>query len=252
MILIALLVGTPSSSSLAVVTSSADNPLPQAVVTEDGFASANSTSLDLSGFADTDLLDVMDQFVGSTKSLSGSVATTTNSVDSIIGLALGTALDSSGTTCTTTIAGMNEDSNSAFLASLSGLKPSNLDLSGQEISTLDSREALSTEVHIEELNSGVAGSSVPTSLTSQTLENILNPVAVNGQSPVSTASDVFFSITEPISSIVDSRSQQEALADKESMPVGSLMLSPTAENGLPSSFPPQWLNGEVLLLNSLI
>lgn len=224
-----------------------DNPSPQALSPEHAFTNTNSTSLDLgmSGFADTDLLDVMDQFVGNPKPLPGSVATTSNSVDSIIGLALGTALDSSGTA--TSIAGINEDSNSAFLASLSGLKPSNLDLTGQSIETLNSSTALSTsEVHIEELNSGVAGGSVPTSLASPTLENILNPVAVNGHSPISTGSDVFFSITEPISSIVDSpRSQPEALVDKESMPVGSL-LSPTTDNGLTStSFPSQWLNGEV-------
>ena len=234
-----------SSSNPVASTSPTRNPSQQAATTDNDFSSANSTSLDLgmSGFSDTDLLDVMDQFVGNTKSLSDSVVSTSNAVDSIIGLALGTALDNNVTT--TSIAGLNEDSNSAFLASLSGLKPSNLDLAGESISRVDSRTALSTEVHIEELNSGVAGRSVPTNLASPTLENILSPVAGNRQCPVSTASDVFFSITAPISSILDSQSQQGALVDKESGSEGSLLLSPSTDNGLPSSFPPQWLNGEV-------
>ena len=234
-----------SSSNPTVGTSTTRSPSQQPVTTHNGFSSANPNSLDLgmSGFSDTDLLEVMDQFVGNTKSLPNSVVSTSNSVDSIIGLALGTALDSNVTT--TSIAGINEDSNSAFLASLSGLKPSNLDLAGESISTVGSSTALSTEVHIEELNSGVAGRSVPTSLASPTLENILSPVAGNRQCPVSTASDVFFSITAPVSSILDSQSQQEALVDKESGSEGSLLLSPSTDNGLPSSFPPQWLNGEV-------
>lgn len=219
-----------------------DNSSPQTAArrasAENGFSRETSASLgmEMSGFTGTDLLEVVDQFMGSSKSPTDNVAMTSNSVDSIIGLALGTALDGSETT--TTMTGLNEDSTSSYLTSLLNLKPSNLDLTAQPIKTVDSDTALSISgVHVEELNSGIAGVGVSTSITSPTLENILYPVSERGQCSVSTASDVFFSITEPISSIVDSQSQPEALGDKEASPVSSL---------LSSSIPPQWLNGEVL------
>lgn len=237
-----LTAATPPPSSRSPPSSCS----PQAETADDGFTSANCTTLDLgiSGFPDSDFFeDVIDHFGSTTKSLTGNVVTTSNSVDSIIGLALETVLDSNGTT--TPIAGNNEDSNSSLLASLSALKHSNLDFTEQSISTVDSSAALTAEVHIEELNSGVAGSSVPVSIASPTLENVLNPaIAVNGQSPVSTATNVFFSNTSPISSIVDSQSQQEAL-DKEPVPWRSLLLPPSTDCGDTSSFAPQWLNGEV-------
>lgn len=221
-----------------------DSPSPHSV-DENGFANTNSSNLglEMSGFEGTDLLAVMDHFVGSTKSLAGSAVTTSHSVDSIIGLALGTALDDNVTP--PSITGMSEDSNSGFLASLSSLKTSNLDLAAQTVQRIGSNTALTaSDVHIEELNSGVAGV-VPSSMASPTLENILNSTGSTAQSPVSTTGDVFFSSAGPISSIVDSQSQQEALIDKESLPVPSLMLSPNADSVLPSSFQSHWFNGEV-------
>ncbi|XP_078369487.1 uncharacterized protein LOC144653384 isoform X1 [Oculina patagonica] len=234
---------TSSSSELPVVTSLVDTSSPHAVA-ENVITNTNSADLglEMSGFADTDLLAVMDQFVGDTKSLGESVVTTSNSVDSIIGLALGTALDGNGTQLS--IAGISEDSNSAFLASLASSKASNLDLAAQTVQRISSNTELTApDVHIEELNSGVAGG-VPSSMASPTLENILNPTGSTAQSPVSTTCDVFFSSTGPISSIVDSQSQQEALIGKESLPVPSLMLSPNADSGLSSSFQTHWFNGE--------
>lgn len=221
-----------------------DTPSPHAVA-ENEFTNTNSTALglEIAGFADTDLLAVVEQFVGSTKSLGESVATTSNSVDSIIGLALGNALDGNG--APPSIAGISEDSNPAFLASISSLKSSNLDLAAQTVQRIGSDTGLTaSDVHIEELNSGVAGG-VPSSMASPTLENILNPTGSTAQSPVSTTCDVFFSNTGPISSIVDSQSQQEALIGKDSLPVPSLMLSPNADSGMPSSFQSHWFNGEV-------
>lgn len=221
---------------MPAVTSLVDTPSPHSVAESD-------LRLEMSGFADTDLLAVMDQFVGNTKSLAEGAVTTANPDNSIIGLALGTALDDNGTS--TPIAGISEDSNSAFLESLTSLKPSNLDLVAQTVQRIGSNTDLpASDVHIEELNSGVAGGA-PSSMASPTLENILNPSGSTAQSPVSTTSDVFFSSTAPVSSIVDSQSQQESLLDKESIPVPSLMLSPNADSGLPSSFPSHWFNGEV-------
>ena len=210
---------------------------------ENGFANTNSStlSLEVSGFEGTDLLAVMDHFVGNTKSLVDSTVTTSNSVDSIIGLALGTALDDNGTP--PSIAGISE--HSSFLASLPSIKTSNLELAAQTVQRIGSNTALSTsDVHIEELNSGVA-SVVPASMASPTLENILNSTGSTVQSPVSTTGDVFFSSAGSISSIVDSQSQQEALIRKESLAVPSLMLSPNADSVLPASFQSQWFNGEV-------
>lgn len=212
---------------------------------ESGFANANSSTvgLEVSGFEGTDLLAVMDHFVGNTKSLVDSTVTMSNSVDSIIGLALGTALDDNGTP--PSIAGISGDSSSGFLASLPSIKTSNLELAAQTVQRIGSNTTLSTsDVHIEELNSGVAGV-VPASMASPTLENILNSTGSTAQSPVPTMGDVFFSSAGPISSVVDSQSRQEALIGKESLAVPSLMLSPNADSVLPASFQSQWFNGEV-------
>ena len=221
-----------------------DSPSPH-LVDENGFANANSSTLglEMSGFEGTDLLAVMDHFVGNTKSLMGSAVTTSNSVDSIIGLALGTALDDNGTP--PSIAGISEDSSSGFLGSLPSIKTSNLELAAQTVQRIGSNTALTaSDVHIEELNSGIAGVG-PASMASPTLENILSSTVSTVQSPVSTTCDVFFSSAGPISSIVDSQSQQEALIGKEGLSVPSLMLSPSADGGLPASFQSQWFNGEV-------
>ena len=221
------------------------SPSPHSV-DENGLTNANSSTLglEMSGFEGTDLLAVMDHFVGNTKSLMGSAVTTSNSVDSIIGLALGTALDGNGTS--PSIAGMNEDSSSGFLASLPSLKTTNLELAAQTVQRIGSNTALTaSDVHIEELNSGIAGVG-PGNMASPTLENILNSTGSTAQSPVSTTDDVFFSSAGPISSIVDSQSQQEALIGKESLSVPSIMLSPSADGGLPTSFQSQWFNGEVI------
>lgn len=238
--------GVSSSPDLSVVTSIVDSPSSQEVA-ENGFTNTNSADLglEMSGFSDTDLLAVMDHFVGNTKSLEDSVTTASNTVDSIIGLALGTALDDNGTP--TSIAGISDDSNSAFLASLVSLKTSNLDLAAQTVQRIGSNTGLTaSDVHIEELNSGIAGG-VPSSMASPTLENILNPAGSTAQSPVSTSCDVFFNSSGPISNIVDSQSQQEALIGKDdSLPNPSLMLSPNGDSVLPSSFPSHWFNGEVL------
>lgn len=214
-------------------------------VDENGLTNANSSTLglEMSGFEDTDLLAVMDHFVGNTKSLMGSAVTTSNSVDSIIGLALGTALVDNG--ASPSIAGMSEDSSSGFLASLPNLKTSNLELAAQTVQRIGSNTALTaSDVHIEELNSGIAGVG-PGNMASPTLENILNSTGSTAQSPVSTTDDVFFSSAGPISSIVDSQSQQEALIGKESLSVPSIMLSPSADGGLPTSFQSELFNGEV-------
>ena len=216
---------------------------------ESGFVNSNSSALglEMSGFEDTDLLAVMDHFVGNTRSLGDSTVTTSNSVDSIIGLALGTALDDNGTP--PSIAGISEDPSSGFLTSLSSIKTSNLELAAQTVQRIGSNTALTTsDVHIEELNSGVAGVG-PASIASPTLENILNSTGSIAQSPVSTTGDVFFSSAGPISSIVDSQSQQEALIGKETLAVPSLMLSPNADSALPASFQSQWFNGEVHAVN---
>lgn len=234
---------TSITSELAVAPTVVDSTSPHSV-DENGFANANSSTLGLevSGFEGTDLLAVMDHFVGNTKSLVDSTVTTSNSVDSIIGLALGTAMDNNGTP--PSIAGISEDSTSGFLASLPSRKTSNLELAAQTVQRIGSNAALSaSDVHIEELNSGIA-SVVPSSMASPTLENILNSTGSAAQSPVSTTGDVFFSSTGPISSIVDSQSQQEALTGKESLDVPSLMLSPNTVSVLPASFQSQWFNGE--------
>ncbi|PFX34237.1 uncharacterized protein LOC111327389 isoform X2 [Stylophora pistillata] len=238
-------VGTSSSSTLATVSSLVERPSPSLPVVgvaaaENGFTNANPTdlSLEMSGFSDTDLLAVVDHFVGSTKSIPDSVVATSNSVDSIIGLALGTALDDGATP--TSIAGMSEDSNSALLASLTALKTSNLDQAAQTVQRIGSDA--SSNVHIEELNSGVAGGSMSSTVTSPTLENILNSTNSVAQSP--TSCNVFFNSAGPICSIADSQSQQEALIDKESISVSSLMLSPNSESSLPASFQTHWFNGE--------
>jgi len=217
-------------------------------VDESGFVNTNSSALglEMSGFEDTDLLAVMDHFVGNTRSLGDSTVTTSNSVDSIIGLALGTALDDNGTQ---SIAGISEDPSSGFLTSLPSIKTSNLELAAQTVQRIGSNTALtSSDVHIEELNSGIAGVG-PASIASPTLENILNSSGSIAQSPVSTTGDVFFSSAGPISSIVDSQSQQEALIGKETLAVPSLMLSPNADSALPASFQSQWFNGEVHAVN---
>ena len=230
--------GGCSDHSKSLTVNSSPHVAARRVSAENGFSKVTfaSPDIEMSGFTGTDLFEVVDKFMGSSKSPTDNVAMTTNSVDSIIGLALGTALDNSETT--TTITGLNEDSNSSYLNSLLGLKPSNLELTAQPIKAMDSNTALSISgVHVEELNSGIAGVSASSSITSPTLENILYPASGRGQRSVSTASDVFFSITEPISSIAYSQSQPEALGDKETSPVSSL---------LSSSITPQWLNGEVL------
>lgn len=224
-----------------------ERPSPAAaasVVADNGFINVNSTdlSLEMSGFSDTDLLAVVDHFVGSTKSIADSVVTTSHSVDSIIGLALGTALDENATS-TSIHAGMSEDSNSAFLASLTSLKTSNLDLATQVVQRIGSDTP--SNVHIEELNSGVAGGSMPSSATSPTLENILNSTNSIAQSPTLTSCNVFFNGAGPICSIVDSQSQQEALIDKDNMAASSLILSPNSESSLQASFQTPWFNGEV-------
>ena len=214
------------------------SPPPAAAVAENGFANTNSTDLNLemSGFSDTDLLAVVNHFVGSSKSLADGAVPTSSSVDSIIGLALGSALDENVTP--TSIPGMSEDSNSAFLASLTSLKTSHLDLAAQAVQRIGSDTGLAaSDVHIEELNSGVAGG-MQSSVTSPTLENILNPTSSNVRSPTSTTCNVFFSSTGPISSIVDSQSRQEP-------PVSSLMLSPNSDSALSTSFQSPWFNGEV-------
>lgn len=238
------MVGTSSSSTSTTVSSLVERPSPAAaaaaVVADNGFINVNS-SLEMSGFSDTDLLAVVDHFVGSTKSIADSVVTTPNSVDSIIGLALGTALDENATP--TSIAGMSEDSNSAFLASLTSLKTSNLDLATQVVQRIGSDTP--SNVHIEELNSGVAGGSMPSSATSPTLENILNSTNSIAQSPTLTSCNVFFNGAGPICSIVDSQSQQEALIDKDNMAASSLILSPNSESSLQASFQTPWFNGEV-------
>ena len=229
--------GVSSCTNLAPVESPPSSCSSQPVATGEGFTSVSSATLDVSlpEFTDSDLLDeVLDQFGGSAKSLSENVSTTSNSVDSIIGLALGTALDSNGTS--SSVAGINHNSDNSFLETLSGLKSSRLDL--------DPSTTLSTEVHIEELNSGVSGCGVSSSVTCQSFENILNPVLVNGHSAVSTNSGVFLSNTTPICSIVDSQSQQGMLG-KGGIADGSLLLSSSTDSGLSSTFSPQWLNGEV-------
>lgn len=226
-----------SCTNLTPVASPSSSCSSQPGATGEGFTSVSSAALDvsLSEFTDSDLLDeVLDQFGESAKSLSGDVTTTSNSVDSIIGLALGTALDSNGTS--SSVAGINHNSNNSFLETLSGLKSPRLDL--------DPSTTLSTEVHIEELNSGVAGCGVSSSVTSQSLENILNPALVNGHTAVSTNSGVFLNNTTPICSVVDSQSQQGMLG-KGGIPEGNLLLSSSTYSGLGSALSPQWLNGEV-------
>ncbi|XP_068701709.1 protein cramped-like isoform X1 [Montipora foliosa] len=215
--------GVPSCPNLTTTTSPPSNRSSPPVATKDSFTSVSSSlDMELSEFTNSELLnEVMDQFDVSTKSLSGNSATTSNPVDSIIGLALGTALDNNETS--TSMAG--------------------LDLTAESISTFDSSAALGEEVHVEELNSGVAGCSVPSSIASPTLENILNPAGIDGQLPPSTNSNVFFTNTSPITSVLDSQSQQGVL-DKESIGEGSLLLSPSTDSGLYPTFPPQWLNGE--------
>ena len=231
--------GVSSCTNLTPVESPSSSCSSQPGATGEGFRSVSPAALDVSlpEFTDSDLLDeVLDQFGESAKS--GNVTTTSNSVDSIIGLALGTALDSNGTS--SSVAGINHNSSNSFLETLSGLKSSRLDL--------DPSTTLSTEVHIEELNSGVSGCGVSSSVTSQSLENILNPVLVNGHSAVSTNSGVFLNNTTPICSIVDSQSQQGMLS-KGDIPEGNLLLSSSTDTGLGSTFSPQWLNGEVKCLH---
>ena len=190
--------------------------------------------LDVSGFPETDrLLHV------NWKALRDKDVTVTSSVDSIIGLALGTALNVNETN--TTMAVMDEDSNSDILESITGLKGS----------TIPSHPVPGSEVHIEELNYGVAGG-VPSSVCSPTLESILNPSAATVQSPVSSSCSVFFSNMAPIASPVDSGIQHK---DSESTP--PLMLPQSVDSEMNSTFPsfrtsclgsePQWLNGEVCI-----
>ena len=187
----------------------------------------------------------IDQFVHSAQQLSANP----DSLDSIIGLAFGTALNGKGPNIS--LAAMNNDSGSDILASLTNVKPACTDftIDSQPLNAVNSNASLdSSGVQVEELNSGISGGP-PITLSTSTFNSI--PISTAGvlDSPASTCSQsVFFSSSGPVSTVVISTQDYNGAPQQDL----ALLPNPTStSSNLPSlrinSLEPdsQWLNGEV-------